>query len=126
MEFGIRELVQFGTLLASLAGAFAVVKSQLARVIQDIKTISTELHDLNTRLDRAEADSAVVKHQNKVFGNILSPDNLRQLSSSIAELKTEMRVVHKNLDQVHSMHNGSHPPVAVSYTHLTLPTTPYV
>tara|TARA_R100000234_G_scaffold109674_1_gene81626 strand:+ start:1686 stop:2027 length:342 start_codon:yes stop_codon:yes gene_type:complete len=111
MEFGIRELVQFGTLLASLAGAFAVVKSQLARVIQDIKTISTELHDLNTRLDKAEADSAVVKHQNKVFGNILSPDNLKQLSSSIAELKTEMRVVHKNLDQVHSMHNGSHPPV---------------
>ena len=37
MEFGIRELIQFGTLLASLAGAFAVVKSQLARVIQDIK-----------------------------------------------------------------------------------------
>ena len=36
MEFGIRELVQFGTLLASLAGAFAVVKSQLSRVIQDI------------------------------------------------------------------------------------------
>ncbi len=39
MEFGIRELVQFGTLLASLAGAFAVVKSQLSRVIQDIAQI---------------------------------------------------------------------------------------
>ena len=43
MEFGIRELIQFGTLLASLAGAFAVVKSQLARVIQDIKNMSIEL-----------------------------------------------------------------------------------
>ena len=111
MEFGVRELVQFGTLLASLAGAFAVVKSQLARVIQDIKGMQTELHELNTRLDRAEAESAVTKHQNKVSGNILSPENLKQLNSSIAELKTEMRVVHKNLDQVHSMHNGSHPPV---------------
>ena len=46
MEFGVRELVQFGTLLASLAGAFAVVKSQLARVIQDIKNMNTELHEL--------------------------------------------------------------------------------
>ena len=111
MEFGVRELVQFGTLLASLAGAFAVVKSQLSRVIQDIKYMNTDLHELNTRLDKAEADSAVVKHQNDVFGNILSPANLKELNRSIAELQTEMRVVHKNLDKIYTMHNGDHPPV---------------
>ena len=111
MEFGIREVVQFGTLLASLAGAFAVVKSQLSRVIADIKYMNTELHELNARLDRAEAESAVVKHQNGVFGSILSPANLKELNRSIAELQTEMRVVHKNLDKIYSMHNGDHPPV---------------
>tara|TARA_R100000995_G_C3449244_1_gene107253 strand:+ start:490 stop:825 length:336 start_codon:yes stop_codon:yes gene_type:complete len=111
MEFGIRELVQFGTLLASLAGAFAVVKSQLARVIQDIKTINMEIHELNTRLDKAEAESAVVKHQNGVFGSILSPSNLKELNMNIAELQTEMKVVHKNLDKLYTMHNGKHPSV---------------
>ena len=111
MEFGARELVQFGTLLASLAGAFAVVKSQLARVIQDIKNMSIELHELNTRLDRTEADSAVIKHQNEVFGDILSPTNLKDLNRHIAELQTEMKVVHKNLDKVYEMHNGTHPPI---------------
>tara|TARA_Y100000401_G_scaffold114284_1_gene116114 strand:+ start:176 stop:520 length:345 start_codon:yes stop_codon:yes gene_type:complete len=111
MEFGVRELVQFGTLLASLAGAFAVVKSQLARVIEDIDSIKKELHELNTRLDKAEADSAVIKHQNEVFGTILSPKNLKDLNRSIAELQTEMKVVHKNLDQVYRMHNGTHPPI---------------
>jgi regulator of replication initiation timing len=111
VEFGIRELIQFGTLLASLAGAFAVVKSQLARVIQDIKNMNIELHDLNTRLDKTEADSAVIKHQNGVFGDILSPHNLKHLNRHIAELQTEMRVVHKNLDKVYEMHNGTHPPV---------------
>ena len=111
MEFGIRELIQFGTLLASLAGAFAVVKSQLARVIQDIKNMNIELHELNTRLDRTEADSAVIKHQNEVFGDILSPTNLKDLNRHIAELQTEMKVVHKNLDKVYEMHNGTHPPL---------------
>ena len=111
MEFGVRELVQFGTLLASLAGAFAVVKSQLSRVIEDIDGIKKELHELNTRLDKAEADSAVIKNQNEVFGNILSPKNLKDLNRSIAELQTEMKVVHKNLDQVYRMHNGTHPPI---------------
>ena len=111
MEFGVRELVQFGTLLASLAGAFAVVKSQLSRVMEDIDSIKKELHELNTRLDKTDADSAVTKHQNEVFGTILSPHNLKDLNRSIAELQTEMRVVHKNLDKVFEMHNGTHPPV---------------
>ena len=112
MEFGIRELVQFGTLLASLAGAFAVVKSQLARVIQDILVMQKELAVINTRIDKADADRAVIKHQNKVFGGILSPANLKDLNTSISELQTEMRVVHKNLDKLYTMHNGKHPPVS--------------
>ena len=107
MEFGVRELVQFGTLLASLAGAFAVVKSQLARVIQDISAIQKAI--INTRIDQADADRAVIKHQNKIFGGILSPSNLEKLNIKIAELQTEMKVVHKNLDKIQDMHNGAHP-----------------
>tara|TARA_R110002020_G_scaffold95_2_gene450 strand:+ start:7112 stop:7450 length:339 start_codon:yes stop_codon:yes gene_type:complete len=111
MEFGVRELVQFGTLLASLAGAFAVVKSQLSRVIIDIRTVNRELHELNARLDSTEADSAVVKHQNGVFGTILSPANLKDLNTSIAKLQTEMKSAQKGLDKLYSMHNGKHPPI---------------
>ena len=96
MEFGVRELVQFGTLLASLAGAFAVVKSQLSRVMQDIAQMYKILNEINTRIDQADADRAVIKHQNKVFSTIL---------------RTEMRVVHKNLDALAHMHNGRHPSV---------------
>ena len=111
MEFGVRELIQFGTLLASLAGAFAVVKSQLSRVIQDIANIQKELYIINTRIDQADADRAVIKHQNKIFGCILSPANLEKLNIKIAELQTEMKIVHKNLDKIHAMHNGKHPSI---------------
>lgn len=111
MEFGVRELVQFGTLLASLAGAFAVVKSQLSRVMQDIAQMDKILNEVNTRIDQADADRAVIKHQNKVFGTILSPAKLEAQHREISELRTEMRVVHKNLDTLAHMHNGSHPVV---------------
>jgi len=110
MEFGVRELVQFGTLLASLAGAFAVVKSQLSRVIQDIAQMDKILNEVNTRIDQADADRAVIKHQNKVFSTILSPSKLEAQHRELSELKTEMKVVHKNLDNLYHMHNGSHPP----------------
>ena len=110
MEFGVRELVQFGTLLASLAGAFAVVKSQLSRVMQDIAQMDKILNEVNTRIDQADADRAVIKHQNKVFSTILSPSKLEAQHRELSELKTEMKVVHKNLDNLYHMHNGSHPP----------------
>ena len=86
MEFGIRELIQFGTLLASLAGAFAVVKSQLSRVIQDIIAMDKEISLINTRVDQVDADRAVIKHQNHVFGTILSPANLEKLNKDIPVL----------------------------------------
>ena len=111
MEFGIRELIQFGTLLASLAGAFAVVKSQLSRVIQDIIAMDKEISLINTRVDQVDADRAVIKHQNQIFGTILSPANLEKLNIKIAELQTEMKIVHKNLDKMQDMHNGKHPSV---------------
>lgn len=73
MELGTRELVQFISLVATLAGAFAVVKSQLARVIEDLKKVMSEMDLINQRLDTIESGSAVFKHQVNVLGNILSP-----------------------------------------------------
>ena len=111
MEFGIRELIQFATLLASLAGAFAVVKSQVSRIIQDLTQLQNYVSKLENRLEVIESGQAVIKHQVGVFSNILAPAKLEQNYKAIAELQTEMRVVHKNLDKIYSMHNGSHPPV---------------
>ena len=33
------------------------------------------------------------------------------IKTKIAELQTEMKVVHKNLDKLYEMHNGKHPQI---------------
>ena len=109
MELGARELVQFISLVATLAGAFAVVKSQLARVIEDLKTIQEEMHTMNDRLDAIESGSAVFKHQVNVLGNILSPTNLDKQSREIAEVKKELTYLREVSDRMYKMHNGTHP-----------------
>jgi|TARA_R100001086_G_scaffold240972_1_gene167580 hypothetical protein len=109
MELGTRELIQFATLVASLAGAFAVVKSKMTRITQDIANIGKSLTTISIRIDKTEANQAVTQHQTSVFSDILSPTNLEKLSKNLAELQTEMRVVHKNLDKLYEMHNGKHP-----------------
>ena len=109
MELGTRELVQFISLVATLAGAFAVVKSQLSRVIEDLKNIEAEMHTINERLDTIESGSAVFKHQVSVLGNILSPSNLDKQSREIAEVKKEVTYLREAADRMYKMHNGVHP-----------------
>ena len=109
MEFGIRELVQFGTLLASLAGALAVVKSQLSRVIQDIAEMEKVLNEINTRIDQADADRAVIKHQNKVFSTILSPGKLEAQHRELAATKASLESIVSEVSALRHMHNGKHP-----------------
>ena len=109
MELGTRELVQFISIVATLAGAFAVVKSQLARVIEDLKAIQEEMHTINDRLDAIESGSAVFKHQVGVLGGILSPTNLDKQSREIAEVKKELAYLREASDRMYRMHNGNHP-----------------
>ena len=109
MELGTRELVQFISIVATLAGAFAVVKSQLARVIEDLKAIKEEMHTINDRLDAIESGSAVFKHQVGVLGGILSPSNLDKQSREIAEVKKELAYLREAADRMYRMHNGIHP-----------------
>ena len=109
MELGTRELVQFVSLVATLAGAFAVVKSQLSRVIEDLKAIQKEMETINTRLDTIESGSAVFRHQVAVLGNILSPANLDKQSREIAEVKKELTYLRDGLEHQMKLHNGSHP-----------------
>jgi uncharacterized coiled-coil protein SlyX len=111
MEFGVRELIQFGTLLASLAGAFAVVKSQVSRIIEDISKLQNYVTKLENRLESLESSQAVIQHQVKVFGGILSPANLKILNTDLTEVKTEIKLIHKNLDKLYGMHNGKHPKI---------------
>ena len=51
MELGAREILTFATVLAGLAGTWAVIKSTVARIQEDLKVVNKEIASLNTRLD---------------------------------------------------------------------------
>ena len=108
MEFGIRELVQFGTLLASLAGAFAVVKSQLSRVIEDLAKVMRELEMLNSRLDAVEATDAVFTSKINTLTEINSVNALEKRNREIADMSARLRVAETRIEENAKMHNGTH------------------
>lgn len=111
MELGTRELVHFCLLVATIAGSFQVVKSQLNRLMKDFEKALDEIQSMNERLDKQEADSAVVHHQTRILASILSPDNLREQTKEIADLRARVEVNTRDVDNLRSLHNGSHPPI---------------
>ena len=108
MEFGARELVQFGTLLATLAGAFAVVKSQLTRVMEDLEKIGKELEKLNARLDETESKAGIFKSQINVLSDINSVASLAGHNREMGDVLARMKMIEKDIDSNKKLHNGNH------------------
>tara|TARA_R110000737_G_scaffold40079_4_gene60456 strand:+ start:3516 stop:3872 length:357 start_codon:yes stop_codon:yes gene_type:complete len=111
MELGMREAVQFFSIIATLAGAFAVVKSQLSRVIEDLDKITREMEKVNERLDASEQGMAVFKHQVNTLAGILSPTNLERRNREMASMEKELSYLREASDRMYKTHNGRHLPV---------------
>ena len=109
MELTSAHAMQGLMLVATIAGGYAVVKNQLARVIQDLAKINDELESVNKRLDIAESSTAVFQHQITVLGHILSPESLEKQHREIADLMARVKVAENRIDRNASMHNGKHP-----------------
>ncbi len=111
MELGARELLTIGTVLCGLGGTWAVIKSTVARIQEDLKGIQEEIQTLNVRLDKTESGDAVMKHQISVIGGILSPSNLESTAREAEALTNRMNACRRDVDTLMHIHNGIHPPV---------------
>jgi len=109
MELTASHAIQGLMLLVTIAGGYAVVKSQLSRVMQDLVKIGNELRTINGRLDTAESSTAVFQHQINVLSGILSPAALEKQHREIANLMARISVSESRIDRNASMHNGKHP-----------------
>ena len=111
MELTGAHAMQGLMLVATIAGGYAVVKSQLARVIQDLAKINDELESVNKRLDTAESSTAVFQHQITILGHILSPAQLEKQHREMADLIARVKVAESRINANASMHTNKHPKV---------------
>mgnify|MGYP001315161660 CR=1 FL=1 len=111
MELGAREILTFATVLAGLAGTWAVIKSTVARIQEDLKGVLSEIASLNTRLDATESGDAVMQHQVAVLGGMLSPSEMASRSRELEALQHRVNALRRDTDNLMNIHNGSHPTI---------------
>ena len=113
MELTTSHAIQGIMVLATIAGGYAVVKSNLSRVMEDleshIKAAEAHKADFDTRLDEAESQRAVFNSQIEVLKEINSVPALEVKNREIATMQANIHVLQHQVEHLQSIHNGKHP-----------------
>ena len=104
-----RMLIQMGAVLASLSGAYVLVRTQVRGLLKSRDEIKDSLNEIYNKLDKVESAEAVKSTQIKTIAAILSPDNLEKRNREMGSIISELARINKRLDRVDTMHNGTHP-----------------
>lgn len=112
MELTTSHAIQGVMVLVTIAGGYAVVKSNLARVMEDlerhIKKTDIETAKFDTRLDAAEEERGRHQLQITTLKEINSPSELKALNREMATIEERIRGLTKQVDTLLDMHT-KHP-----------------
>ena len=113
MELTASHAMQIAILVCTIAGGYAVVKQQLARVMQDLSQfVSKSNKDKNSfddRLDAAEARGAVFESRINILSEINSVAALEVRSREMATLQAKVSMLVDQVTLLNKLHNGNHP-----------------
>ena len=109
MQIDSRMLLQLGAILVSLAGAWAVAKTQIKTMLEQQSKDSKELSALNQRMDSVEANDAVFQSRIDVLAEISSVANLKDSNREIASIIERLNNLETESGRMHTMHNTVHP-----------------
>jgi hypothetical protein len=104
-----RMLIQMGAVLASLSGAYVLVRTQVRGLLKSRDEMKENFNEIYNKLDKVESAEAVKSNQLKTISKILSPDNLEKRNREMGGITSELARINKRLDLVEHMHNSTHP-----------------
>jgi septal ring factor EnvC (AmiA/AmiB activator) len=105
MEMDAQFLFQVGAVVASLSGAWALVRAQVNTLKATQEEIKSAVDEVNRELDDTENNVAVLRQQIKV----LSPDNLAAEHKRKGQVQEQIKSLQKDVITLQHMHNGRHP-----------------
>lgn len=79
-----------GSTLASLAGAFAVVRYQVKAIMETLKDVEARLRKMDTRIDRVHTQVETLTQRMGVLSSMLDPANMERRAREAERLRVEV------------------------------------
>jgi len=111
MELSAEMIVTVGGMTASIVTSFAVVKSKVSQLENDIKEASKRINALDARLDRNDTATDLVSQRLSVISGMLDPEKRERLHRSLERLQVQTETLRRDVDALQKMHSGRHLPV---------------
>ena len=115
MELTASHALQIAILAATAISGYAVVKSNLSRVMEDfeafIKRYEKQRAEWDDKLDEAQSQRAVFASQVDVLKEINSVDALARRNREIATMQASIQTMQSQIDHLIAIHNGNHPAI---------------
>lgn len=83
-------LISLGSTLASLAGAFAVVRYQVKSIMETLKDVEARLRKQDTRIDRVHTQVETLTQRMGVLSSMLDPANMERRAREAERLRVEV------------------------------------
>ena len=113
MELTAAHAMQFLMLVGTIAGGYAVVKSQLSRVMEDLEQHIQKAEDnrskFDARLDDAESERMLFAGQIETLKGINSAPELKILNRELSDIGARLKMVEKHIDKIQDLHIYRHP-----------------
>ncbi len=108
--------MQIGTIVVTLAGGWAMIRSSLATAQRDLRNLEAlfkeNMQELHARVDTIEQDKGVLVRQAEVFSTILSPKELqiahREMGALLNRVHQLEQTVKAHKDLYDKSHNNTH------------------
>ena len=104
-------LISMGSTLASLAGAFAVVRYQVKAIMTTLQDVEQRLRKMDTRGDKLTTLTETQEQRIDILAKMSSPENLRRDHMNLAEIMAQVGQLRKEMDHQLHIHNSKHIPV---------------
>jgi len=115
MELTATHALQGLIMLATIASGYAIVRNNLARVMEDLENFHKNFDkfksNFDARLDDAESQRAVFTSQIDVLKEINSVKSLETRNRETATIRAELRVLQDQVSHLQHIHNSKHPNV---------------
>lgn len=103
-----RLAISIGSTLASLAGAFAVVRFQVKNITEILQDIEKRLREMDKVADGQEVSIQNLIQRADVTADMLAPSEREMRAREIATVKSELSTAIRDLEVIKKMHNGEH------------------
>ena len=97
MDIDIRLVVSIGVLFASIIGAAAIARYQIASLLEQLNELKRAISVIDSRLDRNDQTTSTMENRVTILASMMSPDTLEKRFRELTSLGKDIEYLKDKL-----------------------------